>query len=158
MPNNHPKTLYPGKKSPSCSEGLHRLTFPIDQQNFDPFKADAGNGHFPNGTSLSPNADPTHAYSPWNTTLAKQWLSSLVNKPRMVAIDNEIEIASSTHQDMHPEYALNVQIQYKAYNFSSPIDYDEELDRVVRFATAAKEALPDVKVVAPSTCSWWFCE
>lgn len=36
--------------------------------------------------------------------------------------------------------------------------YDEELSRVVQFATAAKEALPDVLVVAPSTCSWWFCE
>jgi hypothetical protein len=29
---------------------------------------------------------------------------------------------------------------------------------VIRFATAAKEALPGVKVAAPSTCSWWFCE
>lgn len=36
--------------------------------------------------------------------------------------------------------------------------YDEELSRVVQFATAAKEALPNVLVVAPSTCSWWFCE
>src|SRR6267154_4239033 len=43
-------------------------------------------------------------------------------------------------------------------NISSSIDYEEELDRVVRFATAAKEALPGVKVAAPSTCSWWYCE
>jgi len=25
------------------------------------------------------------------------------NKPKIVTIDNEIEIASNTHQDMHPE-------------------------------------------------------
>lgn len=36
--------------------------------------------------------------------------------------------------------------------------YDEELARVVNFSTIAKEALPDVKVAAPSTCSWWYCE
>ncbi len=40
----------------------------------------------------------------------------------------------------------------------SPIGYDEELSRVISFATAAKEVLPDVLVVAPSTCSWWYCQ
>jgi hypothetical protein len=34
--------------------------------------------------------------------MAKAWLKGLANKPTLVAIDNEIEIASSTHQDMHP--------------------------------------------------------
>jgi phosphatidylinositol glycan class B len=38
------------------------------------------------------------------------------------------------------------------------MSYDEELDRVVRFSTMAKEAIPDLLVVAPSTCAWWFCE
>ena len=38
-----------------------------------------------------------------------------------------------------------------------PVGYDEELKRVVDFSTAAKEALPEVLVAAPSTCSWWFC-
>jgi phosphatidylinositol glycan class B len=47
--------------------------------------------------------DPTNVYTPWNTSLAKQWLMGLKNKPLMVAIDNEIEIASNTHQDMHPQ-------------------------------------------------------
>ncbi|KAF5358065.1 hypothetical protein D9756_001355 [Leucocoprinus leucothites] len=118
---SYPKTLYP------------------DQAGFDPYKADAGNGKFSDGSWVSP-PDPTTVYTPWNTTLAQKWLKGLKNKPTIVTIDNEIEIASSTHQDMHP---LN-------------IDYDEELDRVVRFATAAKQALPGVKVAAPSTCSWWF--
>ena len=38
-----------------------------------------------------------------------------------------------------------------------PVGYDEELKRVVDFALATKEALPSVEVMAPSTCSWWFC-
>ena len=58
---------------------------------------------FPNGTAITPAPDPKNAYMPWNTTAAKKWLSGMKNKPRIVTIDNEIEIASSTHQDMHPE-------------------------------------------------------
>ncbi|KAJ7581341.1 glycoside hydrolase family 44-domain-containing protein, partial [Mycena floridula] len=111
-----------------------------DQKSFDPFLADAGDGLFPNGSSITPVANPTSAYTPWNTAMAKAWLSGLANKPTMVTIDNEIEIASSTHQDMHPTL----------------IGYDEELARVVNFSIIAKEALPNVLVAAPSTCSWWF--
>ncbi|KAJ3573789.1 hypothetical protein NP233_g2215 [Leucocoprinus birnbaumii] len=118
---SYPKTVYP------------------DQAAYDPYKPDAGNGLFPNGSFVSP-PDPSTVYTPWNTSLAKTWLKGLKNKPTIVTIDNEIEIASGTHQDMHP----------------IDVDYDEELDRVVRFATAAKEALPGIKVAAPSSCSWWF--
>ena len=75
----------------------------IEQSRFDPYKPDAGSGQFPNGTALTPNPDPTTVYTGWNTTLAKKWLSGLKNKPKFVAIDNEIETAHSTHQDMHPE-------------------------------------------------------
>ncbi len=73
-----------------------------DQAGFDPYNSDAGNGQFANGSWVPP-LPQSNVYKPWNTTLAKQWLSNLVNKPLMVAIDNEIEIASNTHQDMHPE-------------------------------------------------------
>lgn len=74
----------------------------LDQKAFDPYNSDAGNGVFPNGSYLSPVPDPKNAYTPWNTTLVKTWLTGLKNKPTIVTIDNEIEIASSTHQDMHP--------------------------------------------------------
>ncbi|KAG8988584.1 hypothetical protein FRB90_002671 [Tulasnella sp. 427] len=117
-----PKTIYP------------------NQAAYDPYNSDAGNGLLANGSWVSPPPDPTRGYTPWNTTLAKKWLTGLVHKPDIVTIDNEIEIASNTHQDMHP----------------IPMSYDEELSRVVNFAAAAKEALPSVKVAAPSTCSWWF--
>ncbi|THG98524.1 hypothetical protein EW026_g3685 [Hermanssonia centrifuga] len=111
-----------------------------DQEAFDPYNGVSGDGLFPNGSYVTPVPDQSNVYTPWNTSLAKQWLSGLVNKPTLVAIDNEIEIASNTHQDMHPD----------------PMGYDEELARVVNFSTVAKEVLPDVEVAAPSTCSWWY--
>jgi hypothetical protein len=74
--------------------------------------------------------------------MAANWLVGLKNKPDIVTVDNEIEIASSTHQDMHPV----------------PMGFDEELARVIKTAVMAKQALPNVKVAAPSTCAWWFCE
>lgn len=123
----------------STSYSFPKTVYP-NQAAFDPYKPDAGNGLLPNGSYVTPPTDPKLSYTPWNTTLAKKWLTGLVNKPDIVNIDNEIEIASSTHYDMHP----------------NPISFDEELSRVITFATAAKEALPNVKVAAPSTCSWWF--
>ncbi|KAH9483879.1 Endoglucanase A [Psilocybe cubensis] len=120
-------------------QGRH-IPSALDQQSFDPYNSDAGNGLLPNGSYVTPVPSQANVYVPWNSTAAKQWLSGLTNKPLMVAIDNEIEIASNTHQDMHPV----------------PMSYDEELARVIEFGTAAKEALPDVLVVAPSTCSWWY--
>jgi len=79
------------------------MSFTIDQKAFDPYNADAGDGLLPNGTAVSPPPDPMNAYVPWNTTAAKTWLAGLKNKPLLVAVDNEIEIAHSTHQDMHPQ-------------------------------------------------------
>ncbi|KAF9269904.1 hypothetical protein L218DRAFT_1071416 [Marasmius fiardii PR-910] len=111
-----------------------------NQQSYDPFKADAGNGKNSDGTPVSPPSNPQSAYTTWSTALAKTWLSGLKNKPGFIAIDNEIEIAHSTHQDMHPQ----------------PVSYDEELKRIIDFGTIAKQAVPSAKLLAPSTCAWWF--
>ncbi|KAG5219703.1 glycoside hydrolase family protein [Salix suchowensis] len=121
---SYPRTIYP------------------DQQAFDPYNSDAGNGKFSNGSIISPPMNQSAAYTPWNASLAQQWLSSLQHIPTILALDNEIEIAHSTHQDMHPEL----------------VSYDEELERMVTFAKASKAALPNVAVAAPMTCSWWFYE
>ncbi|RDX55250.1 hypothetical protein OH76DRAFT_1339899 [Lentinus brumalis] len=118
---SYPKSVYP------------------DQVAYDPYNADAGNGQFANGSWVAP-LPQTNVYEPWNTSLAAQWLSGLTHKPDIVTVDNEIEIASNTHQDMHPD----------------PLSFDEELQRVIDTATMAKSVLPDVQVAAPSTCAWWF--
>ncbi|KAJ7132681.1 glycoside hydrolase family 44-domain-containing protein [Mycena filopes] len=113
--------------------------YPV-QAAHDPFLANAGNGLFPNGSYALPPPDPNTAYTPWNTSMAQAWLKGLAHKPQLVAIDNEMEIASNTHQDMHPV----------------PFGYDEELARMVNYSIAIKQALPNVKIAAPSTCSWWY--
>ncbi|KAJ7857007.1 hypothetical protein B0H13DRAFT_2672851 [Mycena leptocephala] len=92
------------------------------QASADPFLATVGSGRFPNGSAVGPLPDPTTVYTPWNTTMA--------NKPTLVAIDNEIEIASIASC---------------------------EVARVLNFSLVAKEAILGVKVAAPSTCAWWFC-
>ncbi|KAH8825196.1 glycoside hydrolase family 44-domain-containing protein [Flagelloscypha sp. PMI_526] len=73
------------------------------------------------------------SYVPWSTANVTTWLKGLVNKPAILAIDNEMEIAHSTHQDMHP----------------APVSYDEEL------ATYDQPFRP-AQVAMPSTCAWWF--
>ncbi|KAJ7876609.1 hypothetical protein B0H13DRAFT_2235986 [Mycena leptocephala] len=64
-------------------------SYPVSEYpaSADPFLATAGSGRFPNGSAVGPPPDPTTVYTPWNTTMA--------NKPTLVAIDNEIEIAST---------------------------------------------------------------
>ncbi|KZT35296.1 hypothetical protein SISSUDRAFT_990707 [Sistotremastrum suecicum HHB10207 ss-3] len=111
-----------------------------NQTAFDPYNSDAGSGLFPNGSYVTPVPDQNHVYVPWNMSAASQWLSGLANKPTIITVDNEIEIASNTHQDMHP----------------IPMGYDEELARVLNVSAMAKAVLPDVLVAAPSTCSWWY--
>ncbi|KAH9933597.1 glycoside hydrolase family 44-domain-containing protein [Epithele typhae] len=110
-----------------------------DQRSFDPYKPDAGDGQFPNGSWVTP-LPQTNVYTPWNASMAKSWMQSMKLKPTIITVDNEIEIASSTHQDMHP----------------NPMGYDEELQRVLNIAKAAKSADSNLLVAAPSTCAWWF--
>ncbi|KAF8912036.1 glycoside hydrolase family 44-domain-containing protein [Gymnopilus junonius] len=100
-----------------------------DQELFDPYKSDAGDGLFPNGYYVTPVPDQTNVYTPWNTSLAKKWLSGLKNKPLMVAIDTKLRLLATLTRICIP---------------------------FVDFSTAAKEALPEVLVIAPSTCSWWY--
>lgn len=100
---SYPKTLYPGGSSPLLLYIQHtNNSHVLDQAAFDPYNADAGNGQFSNGSWVTP-PDPSTVYAAWNVTAAKTYLSGLTNKPQVVTIDNEIEIASNTHQDMHPE-------------------------------------------------------
>jgi hypothetical protein len=74
-----------------------------DSSSYDPFNSNAGNGRDASGNPLTPPPDPNTAYTSWNQAMAKTWLSGLTHKPTFVTVDNEIEIASSTHADMHPE-------------------------------------------------------
>ncbi len=92
------------------------------QDSTDPWKPDAGNGVH-DGSDITGN-DPTDAYTTWNTDDARTFLESLTTSPRFAAVDNELDIASSTHRDCHPQ----------------PMSYDEMRDRWLEFAGAIKDA------------------
>jgi len=118
---SYPKSLYPGQYHLSYFNWFI-LTIPspvADSSAFDPYNANAGNGRYANGTYLLPNTDPKLAYTAWNTSLATKYLTGLKNKPTILTIDNEIEIASSTHHDMHPTY-VSAFVGARSMNLMSP--------------------------------------
>ena len=80
------------------------------QDSTDPWNADAGNG-LHNGKPIA--NDPTDAYTPWTSDDARTFVESLWTSPMFAAVDNELDIASSTHRDCHPD----------------PMTYDEMRDR-----------------------------
>jgi len=110
-----------------------------DQEEVDPFQPDAGNGIRPNGTPITWN-DPTDAATPWSPTQAGDWLASLSTVPDIAAVDNELDIASSTHQDVHPD----------------PMTYDELLERYLDTARVIREELPGTEIAGLSSCCWWY--
>ena len=109
------------------------------QQDADPWKPDCGNGKTTGGTEISWN-DPADASVPWDEAQAGDWLGGLAVPPVIVAIDNELDIASSTHRDVHVE----------------PMGYDELYNRWWTYARVVKETLPDALVTGPSSCCWWY--
>lgn len=109
------------------------------QQATDPWRSDCGNGVRTDGTEITWN-DPADAGAPWTAAALEAWLVTLPVAPAYVAIDNEMDIASSTHRDVHPD----------------PVTYDELLDRWLEHADAVRAALPDSAIVGPSSCCWWF--
>lgn len=122
---SYPKTIYP------------------DQSSFDPYKPDAGNGVTSGGTNI--RADPTTAYEPWTTTQLSNWLSTLPFQnlvPATIAVDNELDICSSTHMDIHFD----------------PATYAELLSRVQNTSRAIKSlaGFESVEIAAPSSCCWNF--
>lgn len=60
-----------------------------DQEAYDPYKPDAGDGLFPNGSWVAP-PNPANIYTPWTPANASVWLKSLATKPTFVTVDNEV--------------------------------------------------------------------
>lgn len=127
------------KDSTSCS--FPKSKFP-NQESFDPYNGVCGNGK--NG-GVELKADPTTAYESWTPARLQSWLATLPGlglAPTFIAADNEMDIAASTHRDMHPEKAT----------------YAELLRRVQQTSDALR-AIPGLsatKFAAPSSCCWYF--
>lgn len=116
----------------------------VDQSKFDPYKPDAGSGTYADGTFVQPVPDQRNVYTPWTAANATAWLKGLKNKPDIVAIDNEIEIAANTHQDMHPEC-----VQRPSWNERSKSDYWVQVDELRRGAQSSDHLREGVEGCAP---------
>lgn len=124
------------KDTTGCAYSVRRYGA---QQDVDPWRADCGNGVLVDGTIIDWN-DPADAAEPWDPARAGAWVGGMAEPPTWIAIDNELDIASETHRDVHPE----------------DVNYDELATRWLAFADAMKGALPDTPVFGPSSCCWWF--
>jgi hypothetical protein len=120
----------------------------------DPFNADAGNGQKPDCTTNLTGNDPTDANVPIKDTPSagdpagsvyrSEWATALAadfgSAPHFYDMDNEIDIWSGTHRDVHPNPST-----------------DEELrDTYLNEARALKTWDPLAIRFGPVSCCWYF--
>ena len=136
-------TQVPGDQD-DCS--FPRSKYP-NQQEFDQYRTNCGNGRAPDGSPLtSPN--PATIARPVDASFDKGWVQSLYNTygsalhggVGFYALDNEPGIWSDTHRDIHPD----------------PENYDELTSKDIPVAQAVKQVDPTAKVLGPS--GWGFYE
>jgi Glycoside hydrolase family 44 len=120
----------------------------------DPYNSDAGDGVQPDCQTVITGNDPTDANvelrdSPQNgdppgTVYRNQWAAALAtafgSAPHFYNMDNEIDIWSGTHRDVHP----------------NPSAYDEMRDTYLAEAGALKGWDPSAIRFGPVSCCWWF--
>jgi hypothetical protein len=120
----------------------------------DPYNSDAGNGVMPDCQTDITGNDPSDANvelkdSPQNgdppgTVYRNQWVAALAaafgSAPHFYNMDNEIDIWSGTHRDVHP----------------NPSAYDEMRDTYHAEAGALKGWDPNAIRFGPVSCCWWF--
>jgi hypothetical protein len=120
----------------------------------DPYNSDAGDGVLTDCQTNITGNDPTDANvelkdSPQNgdppgTVYRDQWAPALAaafgSAPHFYDMDNEIDIWSGTHRDVHP----------------NPSAYDEMRDTYLAEAGALKGWDPNAIRFGPVSCCWWF--
>ena len=120
----------------------------------DPYNSDAGDGLKPDCQTAITGNDPTDANvelkdSPQNgdppgTVYRNQWTAALAaafgSAPHFYNMDNEIDIWSGTHRDVHP----------------NPSAYEEMRDTYLAEAGALKGWDPSAIRLGPVSCCWWF--
>jgi hypothetical protein len=123
--------------------------FPVSvygaQRAHDPSRADVGDGARPDGVALSPKS-PTLTSVAAPPELMRKWVEAIHAQdektgPRNVKLyflDNEPNLWSSTHRDVHPD----------------PLTYDELLDRSIKYASAIRAADPKALIAGPSEWGW----
>ncbi|HKV05491.1 MAG TPA: glycoside hydrolase family 44 protein [Candidatus Acidoferrales bacterium] len=122
----------------------------------DPFLADAGNGvksdcstnvtgNDPHDANIALLDGPPASGDPAGSVYRNQWVAALATaygsgRPHFYDMDNEIDIWSGTHRDVHP----------------NPSGYDEMRDVFLRVARGVKTWDPQAVRFGPVSCCWWF--
>ncbi len=124
------------------------------QCGINPYNSDDGNGLKPDCTTPITGNDPNDANfplkdspqngDPANTLYRNQWTAALAtafgSAPHFYDMDNEIDIWSGTHRDVHPQ----------------PAAYNEMRDKFIAEARALKTWDPAAVRLGPVSCCWWF--
>jgi fibronectin type 3 domain-containing protein len=117
----------------------------------DPYCADAGTGvknAYTNPLTYVTGNDPNDAYTPNSVAIQTAWINHLIGKwglsttstgVKYYMLDNEMNIWSGTHRDVHP----------------TPVSYDEEWNAIKAYAAAIKAADPNAIVIGPEEFGWW---
>ncbi len=122
------------------------------QQSTDPYNPACGNGVNTSGQSITGN-NPLDTSLAVDSTFMKSWVQSLVNAygsasaggVKFYALDNEPELWSQTHRDVHP----------------SPQTYDELLSRTTAYGAAIKAVDPGAQLFGYVSFGWsgyWYSQ
>lgn len=120
-----------------------------DQQSFDPFDPDCGDGIDGDGVALT--ASPTTSGIAVRSSFAAAWVRDLKMRfgaassggVALYQLGNEPGLWNQTHRDVHP----------------NPVTYDELFTRSRDLALAVKQSEPGAQVLAFSEWGWpnYFC-
>ncbi|MEO5730562.1 MAG: glycoside hydrolase family 44 protein [Byssovorax sp.] len=123
-------------------------SFPVSgrgaQDSVDQWKHDAGNGMKGRKPLTSPLPSRTSVPAP--PAFIKRWIEAIYAKDRgdgkrrvhQYILDNEPNLWSSTHRDVHPE----------------PVTYEELLTRTIQYGSAIRAADPEAVIAGPAEWGW----
>ena len=124
------------------------------QCSTDQWRPDAGDGILTNCSADLTGNDPKDANVPLNdapssgdpagTVYRSQWIAAIAPnfgaQPHFYSLDNEPDIWSGTHRDVHP----------------TPTGYDELASAIVKEGHAIKAYDPAAVRLGPVFCCWWY--
>lgn len=141
-----PMLGYVAKDDSSCSFSVTKYGAQTDT---DTWRPDCGNGILPGGSFVT--NDPLDASVAVNETFMQNWIQNLVathgsstsGGVRFYALDNEPELWSETHRDVHPSHQT----------------YAELLAKTLAYAPAIKAADPNAQLLGYVAFGWtgyWY--
>jgi hypothetical protein len=146
-----PMMGYVAKDSSSC--GFSIAKYGAQDNGDDPDRpTDCGSGKRGDGSFVAGNA-PTDTSQAVDPTFVKNWITQLkathgsanAGGVSFYALDNEPELWSETHRDIHP----------------TPLSYDELLQRSIAYGEAVKEVEPAAQLFGYVSFGWtgyWYSQ